>query len=156
MTNKIEALDAGGFNEMALCRTGPMVYNKNDVYVGGSLSKYGEFSVAEQMVFRQLVREGMLVAEIGANIGAHTIDLRDWSVVPVSCMCSSLSASCSRRCAPIWPSTSVRTYLPIRAQWEPRWVRSMSRRWIIPCGLTLAGFRLPGQRWARGATGHPG
>ncbi len=75
MSNKVEALDAGGFNEMAMCRTGPMIYNKNDVYVGGSLGKYGEFSVAEQMIFRQLIREGMLVAEIGANIGAHTIDL---------------------------------------------------------------------------------
>ncbi len=75
MANKIEVLDVGGFNEMGMCRTGPMVYNKNDVYVGGSLMRYGEFSVSEQLVFRQIVREDMLVAEIGANIGAHTIEL---------------------------------------------------------------------------------
>lgn len=68
-------LDPNGFNELQMCRSGPMVYNKHDVYVGGSLQKYGEFSVAEQEVFAQIVRPGAVVVEVGANIGAHTVGL---------------------------------------------------------------------------------
>ena len=71
----VTALDPSGFNELTATRSGPMIYNKNDVYVGGSLQKYGEFSVSEQQLFAQIVRPGMLVVEVGANIGAHTIDL---------------------------------------------------------------------------------
>lgn len=68
-------LDPNGFNELQMCRSGPMVYNKHDIYVGGSLQKYGEFSVAEQELFAQIVRAGTLVVEVGANIGAHTVEL---------------------------------------------------------------------------------
>jgi FkbM family methyltransferase len=68
-------LDPGGFNELQMCRSGPMLYNKHDVYIGGSLQRYGEFSVGEQEVFAQIVRPGALVVEVGANIGAHTVEL---------------------------------------------------------------------------------
>jgi FkbM family methyltransferase len=68
-------LDPAGFNELRMCRTGPLLYNKFDVYVGGSLKKYGEFSEGEQQLFRQIVRPGALVIEVGANIGAHTVGL---------------------------------------------------------------------------------
>lgn len=72
---RVGELDPAGFNELSLCNTGPMVYNKHDIYVGGSLHKYGEFSVAEQEVFAQVVRPGSVVVEAGANIGAHTVPL---------------------------------------------------------------------------------
>ena len=72
---EVHGLDPAGFNELAMCRSGPMVYNKNDIYVGGSLQKYGEFSVSEQAVFRQVLRDGTLAVEVGANIGAHTVEL---------------------------------------------------------------------------------
>jgi FkbM family methyltransferase len=68
-------LDPGGFNELKMCRSGPMLYNKYDIYMGGSLQKYGEFSIGEQEVFAQVVRPGALVVEVGANIGAHTVEL---------------------------------------------------------------------------------
>lgn len=68
-------LDPSGFNEMQMCRVGPMLYNRNDVYVGGSLKKYGEFSWIETQLFQQLLRPGQFVVEVGANIGAHTVDL---------------------------------------------------------------------------------
>jgi FkbM family methyltransferase len=68
-------LDPNGFNELQMCRSGPMLYNKYDLYIGGSLQKYGEFSIAEQEVFAQLVPPGSLVVEAGANIGAHTVQL---------------------------------------------------------------------------------
>jgi len=66
-------LDPDGFNELKMCRTGPMLYNKYDIYMGGSLQKYGEFSIFEQEVFSQIVGPGSLVVEVGANIGAHTV-----------------------------------------------------------------------------------
>ena len=68
-------LDPNGFNELGMCRSGPMLYNKNDIYMGGSLQKYGEFSIFEQLLFAQVVRPGTLVVEAGANIGAHTVEL---------------------------------------------------------------------------------
>ena len=68
-------LDPKGFNELQMCRSGPMLYNKHDIYMGGSLQKYGEFSVGEQEIFAQIVRPGNLVVEVGANIGAHTVEL---------------------------------------------------------------------------------
>jgi FkbM family methyltransferase len=71
----VAILDPDGFNELRQCRTGPVLYNKYDIYVGGSLKKYGEFSWAEQQLFQQVVTKGMLVVEVGANIGAHTVEL---------------------------------------------------------------------------------
>jgi FkbM family methyltransferase len=61
------------FNLLAQTRYGPMLYNRNDHYVGGSLAAYGEFSEGEADLFRQLLRPGATVVEAGANIGAHTI-----------------------------------------------------------------------------------
>lgn len=68
-------LDRNGFNELRMCRLGPMLYNKNDIYVGGALRKYGEFSWAEMTLLQQLVLPGQVVVEAGANIGAHTVGL---------------------------------------------------------------------------------
>jgi FkbM family methyltransferase len=68
-------LDPEGFNELQMCRFGPMLYNKNDIYMGGSLRKYGEFSLAELEAFAQIVQPGAVVVEVGANIGAHTVEL---------------------------------------------------------------------------------
>ncbi len=68
-------LDPYGFNAVRMCRWGPMIYNKNDAYVGRSLAKYGEYSWHEQNVFSQLLKPGAVIVEAGANIGAHTIPL---------------------------------------------------------------------------------
>ncbi|MFA6075239.1 MAG: FkbM family methyltransferase [Negativicutes bacterium] len=63
------------FNEIKDCRYGKMIYNKLDAYVGKSLNNYGEFSEGEFELFKQIVREGNIILEIGANIGAHTVAL---------------------------------------------------------------------------------
>jgi FkbM family methyltransferase len=68
-------LPENGFNALAACRVGPMLYNRNDQYIGASLRKYGEFSPGETDAFRQIVQRGWTVVEAGANIGAHTVDL---------------------------------------------------------------------------------
>ena len=78
MNNKKDApiqLDPDGFNELRMCRGGPMLYNKYDIFIGGSLQKYGEFSILEQEIFAQVVHPGAVVVEVGANIGAHTVEL---------------------------------------------------------------------------------
>ena len=62
-------------NQLKECRHGKMLYNVHDVYVGRSLQLYGEFSEGECEVFRQLVRPGWSVLELGANIGVHTVCL---------------------------------------------------------------------------------
>jgi FkbM family methyltransferase len=61
------------FNELKQTHYGYMLYNKNDIYVGGCLKHYGEFSEGEIDLFRQIVRPNQIVLDIGANIGAHTL-----------------------------------------------------------------------------------
>src|SRR5258707_14359705 len=61
------------FNHLKACRYGHMLYNIHDVYVGRSLDLYGEFSEGEVGLFRQLVKPGDLVLDVGANIGTHTL-----------------------------------------------------------------------------------
>jgi len=64
-----------GFNRWKACRHGTLLYNVHDRYVGRSLELYGEFSPGEADLFRQVVRPGDVVVEVGANIGAHTLYL---------------------------------------------------------------------------------
>ncbi len=71
----LSILPPGGFNELALCRHGPMLFNRHDRYIGASLQHYGEFSPGETELFAQLVGPGATVVEVGANIGAHTVPL---------------------------------------------------------------------------------
>lgn len=73
--NLLPDTDPQSFNELTICRGGPMVYNRHDIYVGGSLKKYGEFSVGEQDLFQRVVTPGSFIVEVGANIGAHTVEL---------------------------------------------------------------------------------
>jgi len=72
---RIIQLDPGGFNELRMCRSGPMLYNKHDIYIGGALKTYAEFSVGEQDVFRRFLSPGNIAVEVGANLGAHTVDI---------------------------------------------------------------------------------
>jgi FkbM family methyltransferase len=55
------------------CRNGLFMYNVNDQYVGQSLDHYGEFSEGEAELFRQFLKPGMIVLDVGANIGVHTV-----------------------------------------------------------------------------------
>jgi FkbM family methyltransferase len=66
-------IDFPPFNQLADCRYGKLLFNKNDRYIGKSLELYGEFSEGEIDLFRQIVPPGAVVVEVGANIGTHTL-----------------------------------------------------------------------------------
>lgn len=68
-------LDNDGFNRLARLRDGYCLYNRNDLYIGGSIAHYGEFSSLESRMLCGLCNEGDFVIEVGANIGAHTLPL---------------------------------------------------------------------------------
>jgi FkbM family methyltransferase len=57
------------------CRHGPMMYLRNDIYIGRSFDQYGEYSEGEVALFRDLLRPGDVALDVGANIGALTIPM---------------------------------------------------------------------------------
>lgn len=68
-----EMLFEGERARLRQCRHGPMLYLTADQYVGRSLDLYGEYSEGEVALFRQLVKPGQIVIEVGANMGSHTV-----------------------------------------------------------------------------------
>jgi FkbM family methyltransferase len=64
-----------GFNKVIKSRHGFLLYNKNDIYIGKSIEKYGEFSYLEAKLFEQICKRGDIIIEVGANIGTHTVYL---------------------------------------------------------------------------------
>lgn len=61
------------FTRLRDCRYGRMLYNVNDMYVGRSFDEYGEYCEFEIDLLRQVIREGDVVIDAGANIGGHTV-----------------------------------------------------------------------------------
>lgn len=59
--------------EIRRTRFGLMAYLINDIYIGQALAVYGEYSFAEYELFRQVIRPGQTVLDVGANLGAHTL-----------------------------------------------------------------------------------
>jgi FkbM family methyltransferase len=56
-------------------RHGPMLALVHDRFVTRSLAEYGEYCPAEWKLLEQLVKPGMTVVELGANIGTHTVPM---------------------------------------------------------------------------------
>ena len=57
-------------------RHGTLTYRADDVYIGKSLEKYGEYSELEVTLWRAIVKPGDAVVDVGANIGALTAALQ--------------------------------------------------------------------------------
>jgi FkbM family methyltransferase len=70
-----QLLETEDFNQLAKCKDGYLLYNRNDVYIGRAIENYGEFSGLEMDLLAQLCKPGNAVIEVGANIGAHTVGL---------------------------------------------------------------------------------
>lgn len=62
-------------NNLVKGRHGWFLANRLDLYLGGALIRYGEYSEIEQSFLASLVQPGHYVVEVGANIGAHTVGL---------------------------------------------------------------------------------
>ena len=62
-------------NQLVRAKYGPLLFNRNDRFIGRSIAYYGEYSEQEVTLFRQICRPGDRVVEVGANIGAHTLPL---------------------------------------------------------------------------------
>ena len=70
-----ELISLGGFNDLIKMRDGWMVYNKNDSYVGKSIKEYGEWSLGEIDLLKQILTPNDLIIEVGSNIGSLTLPL---------------------------------------------------------------------------------
>lgn len=54
-------------------RHGPMLYGRNDMFIGRSVDLYGEWAQAELDLLGVLLKPGDVAIDVGANIGTHTI-----------------------------------------------------------------------------------
>ena len=70
MTNVL--LDKG-IVRLKLCRHGHMLFMATDTFIGRSLDFYGEYCEGEAAIFREAVKPGQTVLDIGANVGPHTV-----------------------------------------------------------------------------------
>ncbi len=52
-----------------------MLSLKRDVFITRSLEVYGEYCPDEWMLLKQIIKPGMTVIEVGANIGSHSVDM---------------------------------------------------------------------------------
>lgn len=57
------------------CRYGRMMHLAQDMYMGRAFTEYGEYSESEVELWRTLLQPDAIVADVGANIGAHTVAL---------------------------------------------------------------------------------
>jgi FkbM family methyltransferase len=64
---------ANGFAAVKECRLGLMMYNVNDLIGGRGLELYGEAKWSDLELLGQLLRDGDVVVDVGANIGNHTV-----------------------------------------------------------------------------------
>ena len=56
-------------------RSGPMLGLVTDQYITPALDLYGEYCPEEGRVLRQMIKRGMTVMEVGANMGSHSVDM---------------------------------------------------------------------------------
>lgn len=57
------------------CHGNWLLYRRNDIWIGRALEYFGEYSIDEQRLCRELVSAGDVVVEAGANIGCITMSI---------------------------------------------------------------------------------
>jgi FkbM family methyltransferase len=63
------------YNHLTQTRYGTLIYNRFDTFAGRSIELYGEYAEREIGVLDQTVSAGMVVLDVGAQIGTHTLFL---------------------------------------------------------------------------------
>ena len=71
----LEQLNVGSHHKIVACRHGSFVINVNDSWIGRSLDVYGEWAEEEIALLSDFVKEGDVVADVGANIGTFAVPL---------------------------------------------------------------------------------
>lgn len=66
---------SGDLIEVKNCRHGRFMYYTTDVFIGRSMSAYGEWSEGELTLWRQIIKPGWTAVDVGANIGVLTVPL---------------------------------------------------------------------------------
>lgn len=61
------------FNEVTPSRFGPMLLNRNDLYIFSGIQETGVWSGDELDLLGQLIQPGQTALDIGANMGTHTL-----------------------------------------------------------------------------------
>lgn len=61
------------FNEVVPSRFGPMLLNRNDLYIFNGIRETGVWSGDELDLLGQLIQPGQTVLDVGANMGTHTL-----------------------------------------------------------------------------------
>ncbi len=61
------------FNEIVPSRFGPMLLNRNDLFVFTGILETGVWSPEEMDLLEQLLEPGHTVLDVGANMGSHTL-----------------------------------------------------------------------------------
>jgi FkbM family methyltransferase len=61
------------FNEVVPSRFGPMLLNRNDLYIFNGIRETGVWSGDELDLLGQLIAPGQTVLDVGANMGTHTL-----------------------------------------------------------------------------------
>ncbi len=61
------------FNEIVPSRYGPMLLNRNDLFVFAGIRETGVWSPEEMDLFARLIQPGQTVLDVGANMGSHTL-----------------------------------------------------------------------------------
>lgn len=70
-----QVIDLEGFNKIVRGRDATYLVNENDTYVGQALLNYGEYGQREYELLSAITSQGCVIAEVGANMGAHTVRL---------------------------------------------------------------------------------
>ena len=55
------------------CRRGTFMYTVNDAFIGRSLDLYGEWCDDEVHILGQILPQGAVAVDVGANIGTHPV-----------------------------------------------------------------------------------
>lgn len=73
LSSAASLLVENGYVRLRHCRHGLFAHNKNDVFIGRALDRYGKWCEGELSLLGQILRPGCVAVDVGANLGTHTV-----------------------------------------------------------------------------------